>query len=117
MTKTKRRLPIAVKVLVVTFVTISFWISFEVYRALTVEPISEVPSEILTPLDPRLDVDTLDKLKNRIYLSEEEIGNLTVMENLTVEEEKEEVVDESAVEEPTEEIEEEKGEEKENESG
>ncbi len=70
-----------------TVITIIVWVSFEVYRALTKRPDVGVPPEILSPIDPTLDANTLDKLQERMHFEESEIkiNKPTPTPTLTVE--------------------------------
>lgn len=70
--------PTAVTTAILTITTIFFWIGFEIYRSLTAKPAPIVPPEIVNPLNPALDVTTLNKLQQRMHLSEDQIGNFTV---------------------------------------
>ncbi len=70
--------PAGVTLAIITLITIFFWIAFEVYRTLTVKPAPPVPTEIISPLNPALDVTALNKLQQRMYLSDDQIGNNTV---------------------------------------
>lgn len=71
--------PFTIKILMLTTVTVFVWISSEVYRALTTEPPSPVPTETLEPLDPNLDTQKLLDLSTRVYLLPEEIGDSVVL--------------------------------------
>lgn len=74
----KLKTPTAVTTAVLTLITLFFWIAFEVYRSLTVRPAPPVPAEIIMPLNPTLDAESLNKLQQRMHLSETEIGNNTL---------------------------------------
>jgi hypothetical protein len=63
---------------ILTLITIFFWIAFEVYRGFSVKPPPAVPAEVISPINPALDADTLNKLQQRVHLSDEEIGNNAV---------------------------------------
>ncbi len=70
--------PTAVTTAILTVITIFFWIAFEIYRSLTTKPSPPVPPDIVTPLNPTLDVAGLNKLQQRMHLSDDEIGNFVV---------------------------------------
>lgn len=74
--KKKLKTPTLVTTAVLTLITVIFWVAFEVYRTLTTKPAPVVPAEIIAPLNPTLDEATLNKLKLRINLSDDEVGNL-----------------------------------------
>lgn len=56
-----------------TVLSLIAWVGFEVYRMLTREPDVGISPDVLSPLDPALDVDTLNKLQERMLLEESEI--------------------------------------------
>lgn len=72
----KSRTPTAVTSLVFTLITVFFWASFEVYRALTIKPEAPVPQPVIQPLDPTLDKELLGKLSGRLFFNESEIPNV-----------------------------------------
>jgi len=61
--------------MILSVVTVLFWIIFGVIRLLR-EPteIKNVPEEIISPLTPTLDIGTLRKIENSLFFSDEEIG-------------------------------------------
>ncbi len=73
----KLKTPTAVTTAVLTLITIFFWAGFEVYRSLTVKPVPPVPAEIINPITPSLDTKTLNSLNQRIFLTDDQIGNTT----------------------------------------
>lgn len=72
-------LPALVQLAILTLITTSVWVSFEVFRAFTKVPNIDVPAEVRAPLVPTLNQVALDRLVNRVYLEDEEIGD-TVLE-------------------------------------
>lgn len=64
--------PKAVTLAIFTTMTIILWVFFSVYRQLTSPPEAPVPLEILAPLNPELNTQTLEKLPSRLYFSEQE---------------------------------------------
>jgi len=58
----KQKKPSFVIIGILTVITIFFWIGFSAYRALTVTPPVKVPDEILKPIAPTLDRETLLKI-------------------------------------------------------
>jgi len=54
-----------VMVLVMTLITLTAWVGFEVYRAYTRVNISPVPDKQLLKLPPTLDIPVLEKLESR----------------------------------------------------
>lgn len=71
--------PPLVKIAILTVITTFFWIAFEVYRALTLDNNPVLPPEILEPVDPNLDLSTLNQLPQRIHLNEDEIGDTVII--------------------------------------
>jgi hypothetical protein len=76
--KTKRKKPISINILILTVFTAIIWTCFEVYRALTLRPDPNIPPEILAPLTPALDANSLDKLQSRLYLDENQIPDTVI---------------------------------------
>ncbi len=72
----KSRTPTPVITAVLTLITIVFWLGFEVFRTLTVKPEPTVPQPIVRPLDPTLDINTLQSIGQRAFLSDDQIGNV-----------------------------------------
>ncbi|HSX49017.1 MAG TPA: hypothetical protein VLE44_02050 [Candidatus Saccharimonadales bacterium] len=73
MKKTKTPTPVITAAL--TLITIMFWAGFEVFRTLTVKPEPTVPQPIIRPLDPTLDINTLQSIGQRTFLTDDQIGN------------------------------------------
>jgi hypothetical protein len=69
----KQHLPSIVVVLILTVVTVVAWIALDVYRALTTKPAPPVSEQVLEPLNPVLDEESLDKLVSRNQFSEESL--------------------------------------------
>ncbi len=67
--------PKAVTTLILTLITIFFWAGFEVYRSFTVKPSPTVPEVIINPINPVLDTNSLNSIKQRIFLDDNQIGN------------------------------------------
>jgi hypothetical protein len=66
----KKRTPILVKTGYLTVFTVVVWIVFEVVRIFMTKPKSDVPADILSPVDPKLDESVLSKISDRVYLDE-----------------------------------------------
>jgi len=60
---------------VTTLITVLCWIAFEVYRTATTTTIPKVTQQQMAPLDPRIKRETIEKIKENIWLSEEEINS------------------------------------------
>jgi hypothetical protein len=72
----KPKTPTIVTSAILTLITIFFWVGFEVYRSLTIKPAPSVPEKILAPLDPSLDTNSLNAIKDRAFLTDDQIGNI-----------------------------------------
>lgn len=65
--------PTGITTAVLTLITVLLWAGFGVYRALTIAPEQTVPEDIIRPLDPKLDTNTLDTLQTRLSIDEKSI--------------------------------------------
>lgn len=72
----KTKPPRIVTILIVSTITIVFWVAIDVYRALTIKPADPVPGEIIAPIDPNLDETALRSLEQRVYIEEDQIQTL-----------------------------------------
>lgn len=64
----KTKLPSLVSILILSILTAVTWISFSIYRALTTKPAPAVTQVVSEPLNPTLDVETIEKIENSIYV-------------------------------------------------
>ena len=69
----KAKVPNIVVVMILTVITISFWIVFGVVRIFTTEPTPSIPPEILNPLNANYDKTVVDKIEKRIYFDKEQV--------------------------------------------
>jgi hypothetical protein len=74
----KMKTPNLVTLAILTTITIIFWIFFSVYRVFASKPSTTIPPEILEPVAPTLDSETLDKISQGVYLPEEGIPTTTL---------------------------------------
>ena len=74
----KTKVPSVVVVMVLTVITISFWIVFSVVRIFQKEASPSIPPEILNPLNPSYDKTAVDKIQERIYFDKEQVFGNTV---------------------------------------
>ena len=72
-----KKTPSLISTLILTTITLVSWVFFSIYRAFVKPQPGVVPPEILEPIDPKLDTDSLNKLKERFYLNEEEVLEIT----------------------------------------
>lgn len=70
----KTKTPNLITILVLTTLTVIFWVFFSVYRVFTDEPSLNVPAEILEPVSPILDSSLIDKIESRIFFREGEVA-------------------------------------------
>jgi hypothetical protein len=63
----KTKLPSIIVLMILTLITVLFWISFTVYRVFTTESKPEIPEEVILKLDPNFDSKTLQMTKDRIH--------------------------------------------------
>src|SRR5688572_12321607 len=92
----KTKLPSFVSILILTLITSFAWLSFSVYRALTIKPTPVVPREVSEALTPTLDMQTLEKLRSKEFFEDFEIPEITTRE-LPGRRDQEEVVAEEEV--------------------
>ena len=77
--KGKIKAPPIITIFALTVITLVFWIGFEVYRAFTKTTPPEIKPQILIPLSPALDLETLNRLQNRVLVSDSEISDEIVV--------------------------------------
>ena len=63
---------------ILTLITVLTWIAFDVYKALTKTTIPKVLEEQMRPLEPRIDRAKIEKLKERLSISEEELEKIAI---------------------------------------
>jgi hypothetical protein len=66
----KPKAPRLVTVAITTTITIIFWIFLTLYRVLTTKPAPSVDPILLAPIDATLDVESLEKIKGRVFFEE-----------------------------------------------
>ncbi len=79
----KKKQPTLVTVLTFTTITIIFWVFFSVYKVLTTTPEVNIDPQLLEPINPSLDSNSLNKLEERTFFEEGTIQN-TTSQNLTI---------------------------------
>lgn len=73
----KSKIPSLVTVVILTTITMVFWLLFSIYRVFTKTPQLNIAPQIIEPLDPLLDKNTLDKLQGTTYFEESQIPQTT----------------------------------------
>lgn len=63
----KTKLPNKIVLIILTSVTILLWVAVSVYTAISKKTPAVVSKEILLPLNPKLDIETLNQMEERIY--------------------------------------------------
>lgn len=62
----KNKLPSLIILMILTVLTIAFWILFTIYRSYTLGAVVTVSDEITKPLTPKLDLETIELMKNKL---------------------------------------------------
>jgi hypothetical protein len=73
----KNKLPRPISILILTLLTTIVWVSSNIYRAVTIEPPTSVPSEISRALNPTLNKEAIEKIKSSIFLTDSEIPQVS----------------------------------------
>lgn len=73
------RAPNIVLVGVITIITIVLWIIFGVYKLVSTPQDVNVPTEVLSPISPNLDQEALSSLQQRIFFTEGELGEISLI--------------------------------------
>lgn len=63
---------------ILTLITVLFWIGLSAYRSFTSEVPVKVPGEILEPISPLLDTETLAKVSNKLFFLEQELADIVL---------------------------------------
>lgn len=74
----KSHAPTSVTTAILTLITIMFWAGFEIYHSITNKPVPPVSAEIINPVDPTLDTNTLNSLLGRTFLIDNDIRNVQI---------------------------------------
>ncbi len=75
----KQKKPSVVVLGILTLITILLWIGLSAYRSLTAEAPAKVSSEILEPISPTLDTETLGKVGNKLFFLEQELAEIILV--------------------------------------
>lgn len=63
----KTKLPKIITLIILTSITIVFWVFFNIYSTVTKKTITAVPEEILLPINPKLDSEIINQIEERVY--------------------------------------------------
>lgn len=61
------KLPSLVVLMILTVITVLFWISFSIYRSFAKTVDTPVEAKYTAPIVPSLDLKTVEKVKEKIY--------------------------------------------------
>jgi hypothetical protein len=75
----KNKLPSLVTIMVLTLITVVFWVSLSTYRAFTAKPSENVPKEISDPITPTLDQDEIKQIESGIFFDSSQIPDNVVI--------------------------------------
>jgi hypothetical protein len=56
-----------------TTITVIFWVFFSVYSILSQTPDIKVPPELLEPIDPTLNIESLNEISRRVHFEESDV--------------------------------------------
>lgn len=76
--KNKIKAPNIVIIAILTLITIVFWIAFSIIEAVRSPQKVDVPASILNPLDPTLNTDALSSVEQRVFYTNDQIGQTTI---------------------------------------
>jgi hypothetical protein len=74
------KLPSLISILILTLLTAITWVSFSIYRALTISAPPSIPQDISQPLTPTLDQNSISKIESSIFLDDSQIPQNVVSE-------------------------------------
>jgi hypothetical protein len=96
----KTKAPKIVTIAILSLATVILWIIFSVIASITKPAELNIPPEITEPINPTLDLTTLQSLSEKIYFSENSGIQtiITLTEDIVVEEIAEEIIEEIATE-------------------
>lgn len=81
----KSKMPSIVSVLILTFITVVVWVTFDVYRLFNQPAIPVVPEAVSRPLTPSLDQQAINQLESRIFVDSSQIPDDVVVSGATTE--------------------------------
>ncbi len=76
-----KKTPALVNLAIYTTITVFLWIFFDVYRALKKPLVIDVDKKILEPLNPNLNKNSLEDIKEGIYFYEDMANSQSVETN------------------------------------
>lgn len=94
----KPKPPNLVTVVIITTITVVFWVFFTVYRVLVSEPDTVIPASLMQPVNPTLDIETLSSIRNKKYFTETDDLNPIFSESTSIVDETTDTAPEEVVE-------------------
>lgn len=64
---------------ILTLITIVFWVVFSIIRAVQTPQQVNVPADVLNPLTPSLDTQSIDNIEQRLYYTSDQIGQTSII--------------------------------------
>lgn len=85
----------ALRLAILTLITVLTWIGFDVYRILTKVEVPRILQRQIAPLDPKISVATLEGLEQRASFTQEELSEVVIPASEELLEELEELIEET----------------------
>jgi predicted exporter len=63
----KKQTPTLVIIVILTLVTVVFWVGFSIINRLKTKTSLNIPDQVLEPISPNLNQEILDKLETRTF--------------------------------------------------
>ncbi len=67
------KIPSIISLIILTTITLIFWVLFEVLRAFIAKPSTSVPQEITQSLSPSLDTNTVNEMQSAVFFDKSQI--------------------------------------------
>lgn len=77
----KSKMPSIVSVLILTLITVVFWVTFDVYRLFNQADVPVVTESVSRPLTPSLDQNAINQIESRIFIDNSQIPDDVVISN------------------------------------
>jgi hypothetical protein len=77
----KTKLPSIVSILILTLITTITWVGFDIYWAIRKTDNPVVSSAVSNPLDPTLDVSTINNIESRPFVNASDIPDTVANQN------------------------------------
>ena len=61
-----------------TLLTALVWVGLNIYRSIAIKPAAPVSEDILKPLNPTLDTETIQKIEAAIFIQDSEVPPISV---------------------------------------